>query len=156
MRNQEQIQSLWEAYLRLNPGQAGSGYEAWAFGDSPEMADELLALVLRGIKTGTSSSYAQYELEGEEPPQVGDHSILLDGQGQPKAIIVTTKAEIRPFQEVSADFAYTEGEGDRSLAYWRAGHQAFFSREGNSQGFDPAMLVLCENFKLVYPLPQSR
>lgn len=153
MHNQEQIKQFWDEYLSLNPEAETNGYEAWAFGDSTEMADELLELVLRGTKTGTSSSYEQYELEGEHPPRAGDHSIVLDGQGQPKAIIVITTVEIYPFQEVSAEFAYTEGEGDRSLAYWRAVHQDFFSREGNAQGFDPGMLVLCENFKLVHPLP---
>jgi uncharacterized protein YhfF len=151
MNNTEQIEQFWKEYLRLHPG-AGDHYEAWAFGDSPEMADELLDLVLREIKTGTSSNYALYELDGETPPRVGNYSILLNGEGQPKAVIVITKVDILPFSEVGSEFAYTEGEGDRTLDYWRTVHEDFFSREGNSRNiaFDHGMIVLCENFKVVY------
>ena len=31
--------------------------------------------------------------------------------------------------EVSEEHAYKEGEGDRSLAYWRAVHEEFFTKE---------------------------
>ncbi|MFE4710728.1 ASCH domain-containing protein [Paenibacillus sp. NPDC056722] len=151
MNNTEQIEQFWKEYLQLHPG-VSHYYEAWAFGDSPEMADELLDLVLRGIKTGTSSNYAMYELEGGTPPRVGDQAILLNGLGQPKAVILTTKVDVLPFNEVSAEFAYTEGEGDRTLDYWRAVHEDFFSREANfwNVAFDTGIMVLCENFEVVY------
>jgi uncharacterized protein YhfF len=35
--------------------------ERFAFGDSPQMADALLALVLAGTKTATCSALAAYE-----------------------------------------------------------------------------------------------
>ena len=34
-----------------------------------------------------------------------------------------------PFDEVSKEHAYKEGEGDRSLAYWRDVHEDFFAEE---------------------------
>lgn len=42
-------------------------FECFSFGDSPEMADELLALVLSGKKTATVSVF----LEGEQTPNIG-------------------------------------------------------------------------------------
>lgn len=154
MSNEEKIKVIWEEYTQLHP-EATDNYEAWAFGDSPQMANELLNLVIRGIKTGTASNYEIYETEtcGETLPYIGRHSILLDGYGEPQAIIVTTNVQITPFDEVGADFAYSEGEGDRSLGSWRHEHEQFFTRESLeflNKPFDPKMKVVCENFRVVY------
>lgn len=152
MNSKDKVRQFWDAYLQLHPDVAGS-YEAWAFGDSPQMADELLDLVIRGIKTGTASNYEIYKTNNELLPEVGGHSVLLDGDGDPQAIIVTTEVQITPFDEVGADFAYTEGEGDRTLQSWRHDHENFFSRESLTflkKSFDPKMKVVCENFRVVY------
>ena len=92
--------------------------DAWAFGATSEQADELLGLVLAGTKTGTASSLWDYEAEGEPLPTAGDPSILLDGRGEPRAVIRTTDVHVAPFCEVGAGHARAEGEGDRSLAHW--------------------------------------
>ena len=42
--------------------------------------------------------------------------------------------------------AIDEGEGDRSLAYWRRAHTDYFTRRGE---FQPGMEVYCERFRLV-------
>lgn len=42
---------------------------AWAFGDDPAMADELLELVLTGRKTATASALRDYEQEARERAQ---------------------------------------------------------------------------------------
>lgn len=92
--------------------------EAWAFGAEPAQADELLALVLAGIKSATASSLWAYEAEGEPLPTAGDLSILLDGRGEPRAVIRSTDVHVVPFRGVDAEHAHAEGEGDRSLAHW--------------------------------------
>ena len=43
--------------------------DAWPFGDSVELADKLLALVLQGPKRATAGSVAEYETEGEAHPR---------------------------------------------------------------------------------------
>lgn len=146
----ESVINMWENYRRGNP-QAPIEYQAWAFGDSIEAADELARLVVTGIKTATASLYMLYELEDEPLPYAGLHNVILDGEGEPVAIIETTAVDIVPFDQVSAEHAYLEGEGDRSLAYWREVHESFFTRElqGMDKGFDSSMLVVCERFKLV-------
>ncbi|MDX2137172.1 MAG: ASCH domain-containing protein, partial [Chloroflexota bacterium] len=131
---------------------AADAYEAWAFGDSEAMADELSALVREGIKTATASLLWEYENEGSSLPQVGAYSIILDGGGQPQCIIRTTEVIIRPFNEFDAAFAYDEGEGDRTLAFWRRAHWDFFTRTCAVIGRTPdeTMPIVGERFERVY------
>ncbi|WP_392354968.1 ASCH domain-containing protein [Brevundimonas sp. LF-1] len=79
----------------------------WPFGDSPELADELLTLVLAGGKRATCSSLAS--CEADIMPTVGEVSVILDGAGVPRCAIRTTEVEIMPFEQVSEDFARAEG-----------------------------------------------
>lgn len=150
----ESIKQIWQEYQKLNPN-TPEEYDAWAFGDSKEMADELAKLVIDGVKTATSSNYLLYEVENEPLPQVGQYDIILDGNGMAVAIVQTTSVEIVPFNEVTDEHAYLEGEGDRSLKYWRDVHQSFFAKEWKEaeqvdQDFHDNILVVCERFKLVY------
>ena len=130
-------------------GLAGE-YDAWSFGDD---ADGLAALVRAGIKTATCSAYDLYEAEGEDLPQAGDTSVILDSRDEAVCIIRTTRVYTVPFDEVSAEHAFREGEGDRSLEYWRQVHEAFFKEELASAGleFSGDSRVVCEEFEVVYP-----
>lgn len=122
---------------------------AWSFGDNPRLADTLLAAVLSGAKTATSS--ALWEYDDETPvPEKGELSILLDGVGNPRALIRTTSVEIVPFGEVGADFALAEGEGDTTGDEWREGHRGYFARVLDREVGDD-MPVVCERFELRYP-----
>ena len=124
-------------------------YEAWAFGDAP---DVLAELVLKGIKTGTSSAYPLYELAEEIIPQADEYSVILDSKGNAVCIIKTTKVEVLPFKDIDETHAYKEGEGDKSLAYWRQVHRSFFEKCMKKEGlvFDENMLVVFEEFEVVY------
>lgn len=142
---------LWNEYIKINPN-APKDYEVWAFGDSKEMADELAKLVLVGTKTATASNYTLYELEDESLPNVGLHNVILDGEGRAVAIVETTSVEVVPFDEVTEDHAFLEGEGDRSLKYWRNVHEIFFKKEFENihTEFHYKTLVVCEKFQLVF------
>ena len=85
-------------------------------------------------------------------PEPGDLMIITDWDGRPLCIIETTEVTIRPYNHVDARFAYDEGEGDRSLAYWRAAHRRFFSRTLPAIGkeFATDMPLVCERFRVVY------
>jgi uncharacterized protein YhfF len=122
---------------------------AWAFGDGPELADELLALVLAGVKTGTSSAVASYE-PGETLPRPGVLSILVDSTGRPRALIRTTDVQRTRFRDVTEDFAASEGEDDRTLASWRLGHERYFRRFLGDR-FSEDIDVLCESFEVLEP-----
>lgn len=127
-------------------------YQAWSFGYSAETADKLSKLVVEGVKTATASLAWAYELESEPFPEAGDYSVVLDSASRPVCIIQTTEVEVVPFNKVAAEHAYQEGEGDRSLAFWRKVHWEFFAGECEVLGRKPSkdMPVVCEKFKLVF------
>lgn len=118
----------------------------FAFGDSPEMADELLALVLAGTKTATCGALRDFPEGGPSRPVVGRRDVVLDGKGRRAAVIETVEVTIRRFDEVDEAFAHDEGEGARTLQDWRDGHRRYFERNG---GFSPDMELICERFRLV-------
>ena len=88
----------------------------------PDWRTSLGALIVAGTKTATCSALWEYETEREPLPESGVKIIVLDGNGDPLCIVETTEVEVRSYGEVDAQFAYEEGEGDRSLEYWRDAH----------------------------------
>ena len=71
---------------------------------------------------------------------------MRDGAGHSRAVIETIELTQLRFPEVDAAFAYDEGEGDRTLSYWRKAHETYFTRLGQ---FAPDMLLYCERFRIV-------
>lgn len=104
-------QELWNKFKSLNPS-IGDEIDAWQFGAEPDL---LAKLVVDGTKTATASAYDLYELDEEELPQVGSYDIILDSNDEAICIIEITKVDIVPFKDVSADHAFKEGEGDKTL-----------------------------------------
>ena len=142
-------QEMWAACKAVNPN-AGEDYMAWVYGDDP---DTLAELTRTGMKTATASSGPLYALEGEPLPEAGEYSVVLNSRDEAVCVIHTTRVYTMPFCEVTADHAYKEGEGDRSLEYWRRVHENFFRAELAEAGleFSPEMPVVCEEFEVVYP-----
>jgi uncharacterized protein YhfF len=127
--------------------------DAFGFGGEGAIADELSALVLAGRKRATASLPVEYTSLGEPLPKTGDLSIILDGKGDPVAIIERTAVDLVPFQSVDEEFANCEGEGDGSLGYWREAHTWYFNgvcaRLGGT--LEQSTPVLCQRFRLVWP-----
>ena len=126
---------------------------AWAFGDNPALAGELGRLVVQGIKTATASLEQEYQPAGDELlPKPGDLSVVLGGDHKPLCIIETIEIRILPFGQVDPQFAYDEGEGDRSLAFWRSEHTTYFGRVCQQFGctLNDELPVVCERFQVVY------
>ena len=144
MRDKE----LWEKFKK-DCNIPDCEYQLWEFGFD---ADGLVDLVVKGEKTATASSYILYEIENEPLPIEGVYNVVLNSKGQAVCIIQTTKVYIVPFKEVSAEHAYKEGEGDKSLLYWRKSHKEWFKNELENIGleFNEEMNVVCEEFQLVY------
>lgn len=151
----QSVEAFWESYRAALPADHPhhqASYTAWQFGDTPELANELIQLVLAGTKTGTASLEWEYGEAGEPLPQPGDLSVILDGANQPLCLIETTSIDIRSFNEVTAEHAYSEGEGDRSLQDWRDGHWRYFSRVCEHIGRTPSeiMPIVCERFRVLF------
>lgn len=111
------------------------------FGDTPELQDELAALVCSGHKVASCGAANR-----DVMPPVGMLTLIEDSQGQPQCVIETVRVETMRFCDVPAEFARAEGEGDLSLNYWREAHRAYFTRNG---GFAEDMLLWCETFRVV-------
>jgi uncharacterized protein YhfF len=94
----------------------------------------------------------EWQAEGDLLPAVGLKTVVLNGRDEPWCIIEVTEVTIRSFNEVDDRFAYEEGEGDRSLAYWRTAHRSFFSRTLPRIGrsFEETMPLVCERFRVIY------
>src|SRR5215213_10330115 len=152
---QEAINQYWEQFLAGLPPDSPyhtRPYIAEAWGDSPALADELGALIVQGTKTATCSALWEWEAERNPIPEAGQITIALDGRGEPLCIVETVEVTIRKYNEVDADFAREEGEGDLSLKYWRAAHRNYFSRVLPKIGkqFSEDMPLVCERFRVIY------
>ena len=139
------VEEFWRRFVAAT-GIDGP-YTAWGFGSTPEMATNLGLLVRDGPKRATASRVSDYGPD-EPMPAPGDLSVILDGDGEPLCVIRTTAIEVRAFGEVDEEFAWTEGEGDRSLTYWREAHIPFFTSYGGS--LDETTPVVLERFDLVW------
>jgi uncharacterized protein YhfF len=153
--NEAQIAAYWQTFLDTLPDDSPlrqANYVAEAWGDSPQLAQELADLIVAGIKTATCSALWDWQAENEPIPEAGVITIVLDGQNQSVGIVETVEVTVRPYHEVDAQFAYEEGEGDRSLDYWRQAHWQFFSRTLPNIGKEPTqdMPLVCERFRLIY------
>jgi uncharacterized protein YhfF len=154
--DQRAVDAMWAAYV------ADSGYDgplvmAFAFGDSAELADELGLLVLHGPKRATAELVQAFVTQDEPLPQAGDRCLVLGGDGRPLAIVRTTDVRVGPLSSVDDRFAWDEGEGDRTRAWWLDAHTRFFSRQCTAMGltFSGDTGVVFERFELVWPTSRT-
>jgi uncharacterized protein YhfF len=150
------VERMWQAFRQATGSEAELS-DTFAFGDSPAMADSLAHLVLHGPKRATAGLLLDYERDDEPLPRPGDHSIVLGGRGEPVCVIRTTEVQISPFDLVDAGFAWDEGEGDRSLDWWRRAHREFFRRQCAQAGvpFSEDLPVVLNRFELLWPPPPT-
>ncbi|ROU03599.1 ASCH domain-containing protein [Histidinibacterium lentulum] len=153
MSRTRETDAMWDAFCAATG--AEGDYTVFAFGDGPELMDELAGLVLHGPKRATASLLRDYEAEGAPLPRPGDHSVFLGGDGLPRGIIRTTEIRVGPLSSVDAAFAWDEGEGDRTRADWLDMHTRFFMRQAEAEGFafHPEIETVFERFDLVWPRP---
>ncbi len=148
------FEEFWARFVEAT-GIEGS-YEAWAFGDPsslPDLSTELALLVRDGPKRATAGLVADFG-EGTEAapmPVPGDLSVVLDGHGSPVCVIRTAGVVVRRFGDVDESFAWDEGEGDRTLAWWRQAHMWYFFEQGTR--IDEDTLMVLERFELLWPIP---
>ena len=142
-------------YLGSLPYDVAQKYSSFSSGYF--CADELNAnrcadLILRGEKRASCSLEYWYCHEGEDMPAEGHLHVVTDWAGEPVCIVEVTSVQTAKFSEVTADFAFEEGEGDKSLSWWREEHWAFFSRECEQLGITPTedMLLVLERFKVIH------
>lgn len=120
------------------------------------LRDRLVAAVLDGSKTATTSTLAEYTLLGEPLPVVGARAVVVDSRGRPVAKTETTEVRVVRAGDVDLQHAIDEGEGYTSVAQWRADHEGFWHGEAFLEEIgDPAFRVdddtplVLERFRVV-------
>lgn len=143
-------ESLWGRYVAAFPDFAAETPAVEQFGDSPEMADELLELVLAGTKRATAGLFET----DIETASVGCHWVVTDSADVARVVLRTTEVRVGPLSSVDESFAFDEGEGDRTIGSWLNGHRNYFRRnlpgDLNSAELD-ALHIVFERFEVVWP-----
>jgi uncharacterized protein YhfF len=145
------VQALWSSYVEAT-GYAGPLVTTYWFGDTAELADELADLVLHGPKRATAGLAQEFVHDGEPVPQVGDRCVVTGGDGTALAVVATTDVRVGPLSSVDDRFAWDEGEGDRSRAWWLDTHTRYFRGRCEEMGWDfhPDVTVVFERFEVVW------
>ena len=142
--------AYWNSFCQ-HTGYVGQPHDADMFG-TPEIADELLMLVLSGRKKATCM-LARWVAVGEIGlPVPGILSIVTDANERPACIIETTRVTVKPVNKVTAHFAWREGEGNRTVSDWLRMHRQFFRQEARHYGFayQDTDLAIFEEFELLW------
>jgi uncharacterized protein YhfF len=123
------------------------------------LRDRLVAAVLSGAKTSTSALVLGYERDSEPLPEAGQRSAVADSAGRRVAVIELTEVRVVRLADVDLRHVLDEGEGDKSVAQWRAGHEKLWHsapvrEELGDPGFtvDDDTRVLAQRFRLVRTL----
>lgn len=117
-------------------------------------ANECARLINIGKKTASCSLKAGWDIDHEPLPVAGALTVVLNWQQEPVCIIKVTEVTICPFNEVTAEFAAAEGEGDCTYAWWQQAHTKFFTQYAKTVGatFSEDSLLVLERFEKVYPV----
>lgn len=120
--------------------------EVWHLGKNKKQANKLFKLVLNRKKVATSYLYNE-----NENLTNSSYSILTNWDKNKQILIQTTNIEVVPFNKITKKHARNEGEGTKSLRYWRKIHKKFFIEEfaENGQSFSEETLIVCETFRIV-------
>ena len=67
-------------------------------------------------------------------------------------MIRTTSVKLIPYFSIREEHARKEGEGDKSLDYWKKTHWDYYTRELTQLGAGPtdSMIVVFEEFEMLY------
>jgi uncharacterized protein YhfF len=148
----EAIERFWLAYQRACAVKV-EGFSASALGHTALLADTLAELIVSGVKRAHATPLRDFQKDLEPLPQPGDHLVVLDGDGEPRAIVRNTHVEKRRFNEIDDAFAFEAGEGDLTLRWWLTAHRQDYAERGEIEGFEAheEMELLLEYFERVWP-----
>lgn len=150
----QSVDEFWERAVAAGAVPTGTPRPSMVerFGDSRELADELLGLVIDGPKRATAGAYADYEQSGDPLPYEGQLWIAADGSGRARALLRTTDVRVGPLSSVDDQFAWDEGEDDRTRHSWLVEHERYFRRYLPTLGkeFSDDMPTVFERFELLY------
>jgi phosphoribosylaminoimidazole-succinocarboxamide synthase len=126
------------------------GLRTMELGSPGPMRTRLNELVRSGAKVATFGHPAEYLAEGEPYEHLGERLVLVDDDGGDVGTIEVTEVRRCRVADVTWELVEAEGEGDESVAQWRAGHSAYWESLGYPMDDDQELLWI--RFRLVDPL----
>ncbi|MEA1787613.1 ASCH domain-containing protein [Arenibacter sp. GZD96] len=153
MENNHSAKNMWGDYLDAHLEHAfAEAPKIVKLGDSEIQANTAVSLVVKGIKKASSSSLLGLQYRKQSLPKIGDFVVFTNWDDQAQCIARITTVKLKPFFSIDADFARLEGEGDKSLAYWKQLYWDIFTRELEPFGRVPreSMIVVCQTFEKVF------
>jgi len=113
-------------------------------------ADQTAKLVTKGRKRATSCSLLGLQFRKEPLPHVGDFLVITDWEGNAKCIVKITAVRLRPFFNITEDYARSEGYD--SLQQWKEAYWEQYTQELAPFGRVPreSMIVVCQSFEKVF------
>lgn len=149
----ESVYSMWDAFIKAKPEYKDKSFDdSFYFCDNETDAQECATLVQQGIKKATSTSVWWFEKFNEAFPEVGNIYIITDWYKIAKAIVKVNQIDRVAFKDITEEYAAIEGEGDKSLKYWRKSHWEYYGREMAEFNDTPTedMEIICEQFELIW------
>lgn len=152
-KTDKSVTEIWQQFIKENTQYAKQKTpESYYFCDNEVDANDCALLVVQGIKQATAGSQWWYEYSNEPLSKIGDLFIITNWEGVAKAVIQIINIQKTPYNQISAEFARIEGEGDKSLTYWKKVHWTYFTREMQPHNLKPTedMIIICEYFKTIW------
>ena len=127
------------------------GLRSLELGSPGPMRARLNELVLSGQKVACFGLIEEYAEESEPVESVGERMTLIDDTGNGLATVEVTEVRELPMGQVTWALAEAEGEGFRSVAEWRRGHEDYWTGEGRTITADTPLAWV--RFRVVDPRP---
>jgi len=153
-----EIDAFWQQACAATGIDPATTHHAGPFAEATEdsewagFVDELSALAAAGQKRGTAHMKLQFEHEAIPMRKPGDGWIVTTVAKRPVCLVRMTNIAIVPWNEVTEEFAASEGEGDLSLRHWREAHFDYFQEQLERWGetWREDMPIVCESFALAW------
>ena len=155
--NAENVKEFWKSFCAANDLPDDTEYHARTFSDSRYslVTDEIAELARQGNKRGTCHLQLDFEKNAVPYRFPGDYMVVLNSTLTPLCVIQCRRLEFVAFNQVTDEFAASEGEGDLSYDYWAKVHKRYFVKLLETWGldWDASINVVCESFETVWPKP---
>ncbi|UWX55139.1 ASCH domain-containing protein [Maribacter litopenaei] len=144
---------MWGDYLDKHLEDAfHEAPEVIHFCDNEVDANICADLVKKGVKKATTDSLLGLQYRNEPLPKIGDFKVVTNWEGEAQCIIKLISVKLKPFFSIDTAYAQKEGEGDKSLEYWKKTHWDYYTRELEPFGRVPreSMIVVCQEFEKIF------
>jgi len=148
----EALKAFWHPHRDRFPRVSGNPAPyARCIGFDAGTADQVLALIAAGDKTGTYSAGPLIERTGRPEPRPGDPIIFIDFTGRPRILARITAVETVKFHDINENHTAIDGPPVRDPATWKALHIDYWNRLMRPFGLSVTdkMTVTVERFELV-------